>query len=51
MMEDRLKNATDEPDKENALKEVTEATVREKITTTRNTEERARVAKRAHVAK
>jgi len=47
MMEDRLKSATEEGDKEKALKEVSEATVREKSTATENIEERARVAEKA----
>ena len=47
MMEDRLKSATEEADKEMALKEVVEAMAREKGTTTKNAEERTRIAERA----
>ena len=47
MMEDQLKNAAEEANKEKALKEVVEATAREKTTATKNAEERARVAERA----
>ena len=44
MMEDRLKSATEEADKEKALKEVAEATAREKSVAIQNAEERARIA-------
>lgn len=47
MMEDWLKNATKEANKEKPLKEVAEATVREKSMATENAEEWARVAERA----
>ena len=47
MMEDRLKSAAKEADREKALKEVVEATAREKSTTIEKAEERVRVAKGA----
>lgn len=47
MMEDRLRGAAEEVDKEKALKEVAEATVKEKGTVAENAEERARTAERA----
>lgn len=47
MMQDRLKNAAVEADKEKALKEFAEATARGKGTATENAKERARVVERA----
>ena len=47
MMEDWLKGATKEVDKENALKEVAEATTKKKGKAVENAEEQARAFKRA----
>ena len=47
MMEDRLKSATEEVNREKALKEVAEATAREKSAAIENAEERARIAEGA----
>ena len=47
MMEDRLKDAIEEADKERALKDVVEATVKKKDKAVENAEERTRAAKRA----
>lgn len=47
MMEDRLKDAAEEVDKEKALKEVAEATVKDKDKAVENVEEQTRVAERA----
>lgn len=47
MMEDRVKSSTKETEKERALKEVAEATMREKSTTLDVVVERASDAKRA----
>lgn len=47
MMEDRLKNAAEEAEKEKALKEVVEAIARGKGTAAKNAKERARVAEKA----
>lgn len=49
MMEDRLKGVVEEADIENALKEVAEATTREKSTTIETAKERTREAKRVHI--
>lgn len=42
MMEDRLNDVVEEADKKSALKDVAEAIVKEKVTTTENAEARAR---------
>lgn len=47
LMEDRLKDVAEEVDKEKALKDVTEATVKEKTTAAKNVKARAWEAKRA----
>lgn len=47
MMEDRLKDATEEADKERTFKDVAEATAKEKIMTVENIEARAQGAERA----
>ena len=47
MMEDWLRDAAKEVDKEKALKEVIEATVKEKGMATENAKEKVRVAERA----
>ena len=47
MMEDRLKDAIEEADKERALKDVVEATVKKKDKAVEDAEERTRAAKRA----
>ena len=47
MIEDRLKGAAEEANKEKALKEVAEATTKEKGTAVENAEERARAVERA----
>lgn len=49
LMENRLKNAVEEVDKEKALKDVAKATVKEKVTATKNAEELEREAERARV--
>lgn len=46
-MEDRLKEAAEQANKETASKDVAEVTAKEKITATEISEERAQVAKRA----
>ena len=47
MMEDRLKDAAEEADKERALKEVAEATVKDKEKVMENVEEQIRAAEKA----
>ena len=47
MMEDRLRGAVEEVDKEKALKEVAEATTKERGMATENAKECARTAERA----
>ena len=47
MMEDRLKDATEEADKERALKEVAEATVKDKEKVMENVEEQIRAVEKA----
>lgn len=49
LMEDRLKDATKEADKEKALKDVAEATAKEKTIAAENAEARAREVERARV--
>jgi len=46
MIEDRLKGAAEEANKEKALKEVVEATMKEKGTAVENAEEQARAVER-----
>ena len=46
-MEDRLKDAAEEADKERALKEVAEATVKDKEKVMENVEEQIRAAEKA----
>lgn len=48
-MEDRLKDAAKEADKEKALKDVAEATVKENTIAAENAEARAREVERARV--
>lgn len=48
-MKDRLKDAAKEADKEKALKDVAEATAKEKTISTENAEARAREVERARV--
>ena len=47
MMEDRLKDATEEADKERTLKEVAKATVKDKEKVVENVKEQIRAAERA----
>ena len=47
IIEDRLKDAVEEADRERALKEVAEATVRDKRKAVEDAEERMRAAERA----
>ena len=42
IIEDRLKDAAEKADKEKALKDIVEATTKEKVTTVKNAEARAR---------
>lgn len=48
-MEDRLRSAAEEANKEKALKEVAKAIVKEKSTTIETIKERAREVERVHI--
>ena len=49
IMEDRLRSAAEEANKEKALKEVAKAIVKEKSTTIETIKERAREVERVHI--